>query len=92
MAVKTLSIAALKQVEEKEFLDKIEYRLRHRDISLNERKDIATAVWQGKLEIVDVPSLSKVLSMKMEELIDALQKCPESEWFHRDFEGIKISE
>jgi len=47
MAEKAPSLTALKQVEEKEFLDKIEYRLRHRDISLEERKDIAASVWQG---------------------------------------------
>lgn len=92
MAENVPSVMTLNQVEEKEFLDKIEYRLRHRNISLSERKDIATSVWQGQLEIADVPSLGEVLSMEMAELVNALEKCPESEWFYRDSEGIKISE
>jgi len=30
--------------------------------------------------------------MSKEELVHALEKCPESEWFYIDYEGIKISE
>ena len=57
-----------------------------------ERKQTAIAVLRCKLETRDIPSLKQVLAMTLEQLLEILQYCPESELYYQRSEETDYSE
>lgn len=67
---------------EQSYLRSIEQRLKSRNMTEGERKQTAIAVLRCKLETRDIPSLKQVLAMTLEQLLEILQYCPESELYY----------